>query len=100
VTRRPAATVLLAALLLAGCGTGVVQAARVAAAAEHSLEKQVGLRPDVTCPRDLRAEVGATTRCTLTAEGLDGRYGVTVSVTAVEDGQARFAVRVDPSPLP
>jgi hypothetical protein len=100
VPRRPAAAVLLAAgLALAGCGSGVVRAAQVADAAEDSLAKQVGQRPAVTCRHDLAAEVGATTRCTLTARGLAGTYGVTVTVTAVDGGRARFDVRVDPAPL-
>jgi hypothetical protein len=84
---------------LAGCGAGTVSKADLATAAENLLEKQVGQRPDVTCPDDLEAEVGATMRCTLTAEGLDGRYGVTVTVTKVDGDQARFDVQVDTEPL-
>jgi hypothetical protein len=45
------------------------------------------------------AEVGTRTRCTLTGAGLDGRYGVTVTVATVEDGEARFDVEVDTEPL-
>ena len=40
----------------------------------------------------LEAKVGGTTRCTLTADGLDGTYGVTVKVTKVECDQASFDV--------
>ncbi|WP_448626050.1 DUF4333 domain-containing protein [Geodermatophilus sp. URMC 64] len=83
---------------LAGCGTATVTADDVATAAEDTLEEQVGARPDVTCPDDLEAKVGATARCTLTADGLDGEYGVTVTVTKVEGDTASFDVQVDQQP--
>ncbi len=93
---------LLSAPVLAGglaaCGN-VVLAEDVATAAEDSLEEQVGIRPDVTCPEDLDAEVGAQTRCTLTVEGEPDEYGLTVTVTAVEDGDTEFDVVVDDQPL-
>ena len=103
MSRRPAPLVAVlvgpAVLLgLAGCGASSVKAADVATAAEDSLEQQVGARPDVTCPDDLEAKVGATTRCSLTAEGLDGTYGVTVRVTEVDGGRASFDVQVDSQP--
>ena len=84
--------------VLAGCGAGSVASGDVATAAEDSLEEQVGQRPDVSCPEDLEAEVGATTRCTLTADGLDGEYGVTVTVTEVDGDRASFDVEVDQEP--
>ena len=95
---RRVAVVLPVLVLAAACGTATVDKGDVASAAEDSLEQQVGQRPDVSCPKDLEAEVGATTRCTLTAEGLDGTYGVTVTVTEVEDDQASFDVQVDSEP--
>jgi uncharacterized protein DUF4333 len=49
----------------------------------------------VTCP-DLSARVGASTRCTLTA-GLD-KYGVTVTVTAVQGTDVKFDIQVDQAP--
>jgi len=101
VVRRlvPLAGVPAVLLALAGCGTGTVAKADVATAAEDLLEKQVGQRPDVTCPDDLEAKVGATTRCTVTLEGFEGTYGVTVTVTHVDDDRARFDVQVDTEPL-
>ena len=83
---------------LAACGS-VVPAEQVATAAEDSIEEQVGVRTDVTCPDDLEAEVGAQTRCTLTVEGEPDEYGLTVTVTAVEDGDTEFDVVVDDQPL-
>ncbi len=98
---RPPAPLVLAALVAlatSGCGTATVPSREVATAAEQALEQQVGSRPDITCPHDLEAEVGATTRCTLTADGLDGTYGVTVRVTSVTGGKAHFDVQVDDQP--
>ena len=83
---------------LAACGTPTLSADDVAKGAEDALEKQVGQRPDVTCPDDVEAKVGNETRCTLTAEGLDGEYGVTVTITSVKDGTANFDVQVDSQP--
>ena len=84
---------------LAGCGAGSLPADDVANGAEDALEAQVGARPDVTCPDDLAAEVGAETRCTLTVDGDDQEYGVTVTVTAVEGETANFDVQVDEEPV-
>jgi hypothetical protein len=95
---RRALVVLPVLVLAAGCGTGTVSKGDVAKAAEDSLEQQVGQRPDVACPDDLEAKVGAKTRCTLTADGLDGKYGVTVTVTKVDGDQASFDVQVDSEP--
>ena len=58
----------------AGAGRGrwppaaprTLSAATVAKGAEDALQQKVGTRPDITCPKDLDATVGATTRCTLT----------------------------------
>lgn len=99
MTRRLALLVAvpLLSLGLAGCG-GTVAADDVATEAEAALEEQVGSRPDIVCPDDLEAEVGAETRCTLTAGDDPTEYGVTVTVTAVDGGQAQFDVEVDGQP--
>jgi hypothetical protein len=83
---------------LAACGTPTLSAEDVATGAEDALEQQVGQRPDITCPEDVEAKVGNTTRCTLTAEGLDGEYGVTVTIKSVEGDTANFDVEVDSQP--
>jgi hypothetical protein len=91
--------VVLPVLVLAtACGAGTVDKDDVAKAAEDALEQQVGQRPDVSCPKDLEGKVGATTRCTLTADGVDGTYGVTVTVTKVEGDKASFDFQVDSEP--
>jgi hypothetical protein len=61
------------------------------------LEKQVGRAPDsVDCPDDLKGEVGATTRCTLSNGG--EAYGVDVNVTKVEGTDVKFDLKVDDQP--
>jgi hypothetical protein len=85
-------------LCLAACGASSLSAEDVATGAEDALEETVGERPDITCPEDLPAEVGAETRCTLTAGGDPTEYGVTVTVTSVEGDTANFDVQVDAEP--
>jgi Domain of unknown function (DUF4333) len=102
VPRRPVpfAGLLVVLLALAACGAGSVSKGDVATAVADQVESQAGARPDVRCPDDLDADVGATTRCTLTLEGVDGEYGVTATVTKVEGDQAFFDIQVDTEPQP
>jgi hypothetical protein len=98
-----AATPLLS-LGLAACGLGFgspdsLTADHVANGAADALEAKVGARPDVSCPEDLAAEVGAETRCTLSVSGDAEKYGVTVRVTSVEGDTAEFDVEVDEEPV-
>ena len=93
---------LLVAVLVLGPGltacSMTLAADEVAPQAENALEEQVGAHPDIVCPEDLEAEVGAETRCTLTAGDDPTEYGVTVTVTSVDGGQAKFDVEVDREP--
>lgn len=58
------------------------------------LAKQVGQRPDgVDCPDRVSLEVGATTRCTLTAG--EQVYGMTITIT---DSDGDFDIAVDEQP--
>jgi hypothetical protein len=88
----------LLALTLAACSSSDLTADDVAQGAEDALEAEVGARPDISCPDDLPAEVGATTRCTLSAGGDPQKYGVTVTVTQVDGTTAHFDVKVDKTP--
>jgi uncharacterized protein YabE (DUF348 family) len=83
---------------LTACGPEMLRAERVADGAEKALEEQVGVRPEVTCPEDLEATVGAKGRCTVTAPGDPTTYGVTVTVTEVDGEEARYAVAIDDQP--
>lgn len=87
----------LLALGLVGCSMSLA-ADEVATQAENALEEEVGSRPDIICPDDLEAEVGAEARCILTAGDDPTEYGVTVTVTSVDGGQAEFDVEVDGEP--
>ena len=77
---------------LTACG-GSLPADDVADAAADALETELAFRPEVRCPDDLQADVGAETRCTATVDGQT--YGATVTVTSVDDDGAQFDVRVD-----
>jgi hypothetical protein len=91
------AAVPLLAVGLAACSSSLA-ADDVAEGAEDALEPEVGARPDVSCPDDLEAEVGAQTRCTVRLGDDPQEYGVTVTVTSVEDETAHFDVEVDKEP--
>ena len=62
------------------------------------LAKQFGKAPEsVTCPDNLKGTKGATLRCELTDAGQT--YGVTVTVTDVQDGgDVLFDIKVDDQP--
>jgi hypothetical protein len=93
-----AAVLLSAALALSACGPGTLPASAVAAGAANALVAPLRIRPTVSCPRDLGATVGAHERCTFSVAGDPTRYGGTVTVTAVTNGEATFAVKVDRRP--
>jgi hypothetical protein len=103
--RRLAATSFLLAGL-AACSVDVstsssstLSADSVASSAEDALEEEIGVRPSITCPDDVDAEVGAETRCTLTGGDDPTEYGVTVTVTSVDGEDVAFDVEVDDEPL-
>jgi hypothetical protein len=68
----------------------------VAKQISDQLEQQVGRRPDITCPEDLKRDVGATTRCQLQDQG--ATYGVTVTVTSADGGDVKYDLKVDDQP--
>jgi hypothetical protein len=90
----------VAGLFLAGCGGSVVPAAEVEGLARQQLAELVGLpveeAPELTCPGDLDAEVGAVVTCTIPLPG--GIYDVAVTVTSVEGGEANLSIVVADEP--
>jgi hypothetical protein len=100
VPRRLRSLALVAFLLggIAACGTSTLSADEVATKAEDALEEQIGVRPDISCPEDVEAEVGAETRCTLTGGDDPTEYGVSIKVTEVEGDNAKFDIQVDEKP--
>ena len=93
-----AAAVTTAVACSFSAGTSVsVDKKELAKEISAQLEKQVGRAPEsVECPDDLKGEVGATTRCTLTDSG--ETYGVDVNVTKVEGTDVKFDLEVDDKP--
>lgn len=96
--RRTLLALTVPLLVLTGaCGTPQVSTSDLEAQITTQLTRTVGQRPDdVTCPHPLDAKVGATTRCTLTADG--AKYGVTVKATKVQGRKVAFAIKVDDKP--
>ena len=83
---------------LAACGSSILSADEVATKAEDALEEQIGVRPAISCPEDVEAEVGAETRCTLTGGDDPTEYGVSIKVTEVDGDNAKFDIQVDEQP--
>ena len=92
---RPLVAVPFLALALTACGSDALAARDVATTAADALQKQVGVRPHITCPEDPAAEVGAQIRCTFTAGDAPTRHGVRITVTSVDAKVVRFDVAVD-----
>ena len=70
---------------------------QVAKLISDQLTQQVGKKPDaVTCPDNLKGNVGATLRCEATDGGQT--YGVNVNVTSVDAGDVKFDFKVDDQP--
>lgn len=94
--RRPATLALflsLAAATLAGCSAGAMSQADVEDQISTQLTAQIGQTPDdVKCPGDLKAEVGASMTCVLTA-GTD-TVDVDVKVTEVDGSNVKFDIQV------
>jgi hypothetical protein len=99
------APLVLGAVLLAGCsGARTVEPVAPDVVAEQiadALEKEVGVRPAVTCSEELPAEVGADVVCDLTtASDPETIYPVTATVTSVDNdtGEVKFDVAVADAP--
>jgi hypothetical protein len=84
-------------VVLAGCGgPGVVDRAEVEKQTQEGLTKSVGQQaPKAECPDELKAEVGATTRCTMDFENGKKRLGITVKVSSVDGDDVKFAIQAD-----
>lgn len=81
---------------VAGCGgPDVVSRAEVEKQTQEGLTKSVGQQaPPASCPDELKAEVGASTRCTMDfPEGK--RLGITVKVDKVDGNRVEFDIEAD-----
>lgn len=93
------AALLLTAAALAGCGGdskssgGLDRDALEADIAQRLVQANGGSAPQVACPSDLAAKVGATIRCRVGVASTS--YGITVTVTGTQGGSAQYELRVD-----
>ena len=79
----------------AGASSGVVPRQVVEAQAAKVLAAQTGQKPpNVKCPGDLPARVGAAINCTLTPHGSKVVYPVKVTLQSIRQGTAHFYVQV------
>ncbi|CAB4341796.1 unannotated protein [freshwater metagenome] len=97
------ASVGAVSLALAACGgsvsvgTPTVNQEELQTNVQTQLTKLVGEQaPPIVCPDTLDAKVGSTTTCTLTDSS--GTYNVTVKVTSVDGGTAKFDIQVADKP--
>jgi hypothetical protein len=88
---------MLAATLafgLAACDK-TVEADSAADSVTEVVKDQTGFEPDdVSCPDDVKAEVGVTFECDFT--GPDADYVAEVEITSVDGDQAQFRVVAKP----
>jgi hypothetical protein len=93
--RRILISVVVLVMAMTACsGEKVLDEAEVEEGANQALAETVGQEPDsIDCPDDLKAEVGESMRCELTA-GSD-TLGVTVTVTSIDGDNATYDVEVD-----
>lgn len=83
---------------ITACGTDRVPADAVAAEASAVLTDRTGVRSEVSCSDELQVEPGSQLRCLATPEGGAERYGLTVTVTAVDGDDVDIVVEVDDAP--
>ena len=87
----------LAAVAACSFGSVTVDKDKVSEEVSKQLEGEVGRAPEtVTCPGDLKGEVGVTMRCKL--EDAGETYGVEVKVTEVDGSNVKFDIKVDDEP--
>lgn len=103
-TSRRTAAILAGLLLFTGCSASVsvgggdaVKTGDLETQVTKTIVEKTGNTPDrVTCPKELRAEVGATAACSV--EGAEGKATARLKVTSVKDGKANFDVSVTSDP--
>lgn len=81
-------------------GPKTIDRAIVERQAAAQLQQEVGApkAPNLDCPADLNAKVGATVNCTLSSDDSSDEYAVHIVVTSIRGTEAVFNVRVADSP--
>lgn len=88
------AALCFAALITAGCGTTLAKS-ELADEISKQMAAQLDRKPkSVTCPSDLKGEVGQTTDCTFEEDG--ETLSVKVTVTKVEGSAVLFDINPEP----
>jgi hypothetical protein len=92
------AIVLTTGLAACGSSSSTIKKNDVAKKVQAEFDKIAQARgqknfPKITCPKDLDAKKGATTRCSATAP--DGTLGITVTVNGTKDGNAQLGFKAD-----
>lgn len=93
--------VAAAALALTACegevniGEETISASELEKQSSASLTQETGQEPaSISCPEDLKAEVGETEVCSL-EDQQGGTYDMTITITSVDDeGNAEFDIQV------
>ena len=90
------ATLTVAALLIAGCGS-TIKPDGAAQSVTDLVKEQTGFEPkDVTCPEGVEAKVGTTFECKFTGpEGSE--YTADMRVTKVDGEDVEFYIETKPS---
>ena len=90
------ATLTVAALLIAGCGS-TIKPDGAAQSVTDLVKKQTGFEPkDVKCPEGVEAKVGTTFECKFTGpEGSE--YTADMRVTKVDGEDVEFYIETKPS---
>jgi hypothetical protein len=88
-------------LSLSGCGKKVVPQSTVETQVATQVAAEVHQpKPNVSCPGDLDAKVGATMTCVLTPQNSTTSFNVTVKVNSISNGTAHFGISVASTPNP
>ena len=83
--------VIALALFVAACGEKTIQTDAAEETVVNLIAEKTGFEAkDMSCPEDVKAEVGATFECTFT--GPEGPYVASVEVTEVDGEDAVFQV--------
>ncbi len=101
IVRRPLVALAVAVVIVA-CSSagGAVAREEVEQEAAAQLAAEVDQpEPDISCPEDLEAEVGATMDCELSVEGDDEVFPVRIEVTAVDGDDVQFDAVVGDAPI-
>jgi hypothetical protein len=90
---------LSTALALTACGPATITKEQAQTGAMAALTASVGMpSPQITCPADMPAVVGATQVCSMPVNG--ATFDVTITITSVEGTNAKFSVVVASTPRP